>query len=108
MQCHDLVCGFGIGIFCWLYLGFWDVIQIKVNIIGYDKDWTSAFIFKYSSEFILEVTIYLLQLNFWFQRCGYNILRGVFIKEGRNELRWQLWAYVLTFSAEKYRIGFLM
>lgn len=109
MKCCDLVCGFGIGFFCRFYLGFWAFFQIKVNIVWYDLkdgDWTSAFIFKYSSEFILKVTIYLLELDFWAQKCGYNILIKVFIKVGRNELYWQLWTYVLTFSAEKYRIGF--
>lgn len=64
MQCHDLVCAFGIGFFCWFYLGFGDFFQIKVNIVRYNRDCTSAFIFKCSSEFILKVTIYIFELDF--------------------------------------------
>lgn len=106
MQCHDLVCAFGIGFFCWFYLGFGDFFQIKVNIVRYNRDCTSAFIFKCSSEFILKVTIYIFELDFWSQRHRYSILKKVFIKVGRNELHWQLRTYVLTFSGEKYRIVF--
>lgn len=101
--------GLGLDFFASFIWSLGVFFQIKVNIVWYDlrdRDWTSAFTFKYRSEFILKVTIYLLELDFWSQKCGYNILIKAFIKVGRNELHWQLWTYILTFSAEKYRIVF--
>lgn len=64
MQCCDLFCAFGIEVFLLVLFGVWGFLSDKSNIVKYDRDWTSAVIFKYSSEFILKVAIYGLELDF--------------------------------------------